>query len=158
MSDFWKTIAATFIGAVIAFFGTWYSATHTAAKEYKAEMRGKLEQLMAGVVRSNKCFDTLVLSGTEPKDCEEQEPLWKSITLTELYFQNIIPEMTEFQQELLDAKVALLVCEPDLRKPSQKNKENRDICANKVYEKFNPSGRLEKIFKKAKEELPRLSQ
>lgn len=158
MNDFAKAIAGTLVGASIALFGTWYSTNRTAERDYRTELRQKIEALMAGAVRSNKCFDTLVLSGSEPKDCEEQEPLWKAITLTELYFPEMKPELTAFQEELLNAKVALLTCEPSRGLATHEAQDKRDVCAGKVYEKFNPSGKLEALFNKAKTLIPRLTE
>lgn len=154
MNDFLKLTASTLLGASIAFFGTWYSTNQTAENNYQTELRQKIEILMAGAVRSNKCFDTLVISGVEPKDCDEQEPLWKAITLAELYFPDLVPEITGFQEELLNAKVALLTCEPARGPITQKAKDKRDVCAQKVYQTFNPSGKLKELFDKAKTSLP----
>lgn len=158
MNDFIKALAGTLLGAAIALFGTYYSTNRAANKEYKAELRQKLELLMAGAVRSNKCFDIFVIERVEPKDCVEQEPLWRAITLTELYFPELRMELIEFQKELLDGKVELVACELDTKKPTRKQLEARDACAIKAYEKYNPSGKLEILFNKAKTLLPRLQE
>jgi hypothetical protein len=158
MGDFAKVITSTLLGAVIALFGTYYTINSTAHKEHRAELRQKLESLVAGVVRSNKCFDIWVIERVEPKDCVEQEPLWRSITLTELYFPELRTELIEFQKELLDGKAELMACEIGAKSLTKKQLEARDACAMKVYEKYNPSGKLETLFNKTKIVLPRLQE
>lgn len=158
MTEFQKAIAGTVLGAVIALTGTLYSIYRTVEKDYNTEMRQKIEQVISGAVRSNKCFDLWVTEGREPKDCIEQEPLWKAISLTELYFPEIKESLLEFQSELLAGKVELERCEPIEKKPTMKQIVKRNDCALAAYDKFNPSKKLEAVFEAAKTVLPKFRE
>lgn len=158
MTEFQKALAGTILGATIALIGTLYATNRNAEKEYNSEMRQKLESVVAGAVRSNKCFDLWVTEGREPKDCVEQEPLWKAISLTELYFPELKEALVAFQRELLMGKVELERCEIMAPKPTKKQIKARNTCALAAYDKYNPSGRLEAVFKAAKTLLPKFRE
>lgn len=158
MKEFQKAIAGTVLGAAIALAGTLYSINRTVEKDYNTEMRQKIEQVLAGAVRSNKCFDLWVAEGREPKDCIEQEPLWKAISLTELYFPELKESLLAFQSELLAGKVELERCERVAEKPTMKQMLKRNDCALAAYEKFNPSKKLEAVFEAAKTVLPKFRE
>lgn len=158
MTEFQKAIAGTVLGAVIALTGTLYSINRTVEKEFNTEMRQKVELVIAGAVRSNKCFDLWVTEGQEPKDCVEQEPLWKAISLTELYFPELKEPLLAFQSELLAGKVELERCEIVAKKPTMKQIVARNDCALAAYNKFNPSKKLEAVFDAAKSVLPKFRE
>lgn len=156
MHEFIKAISGTVLGAAIALSGTVYTTTKMAEKERKADLRNRLEMLISGAVRSDRCYQIFVLNKEEPKDCEEQEPLWKAITLSELYFYELKPEMIEFHRTLLEGKAELHGCRPLINRKEKDGKLDWDECALRAYETYDTSSRLAAIFEKAKPIMERL--